>query len=162
MCRFRETQTLRPAQRASQATLCPLSARLGGWTFGGTESVEEHRNSRALVLIVSTNPQFGVDLFDKRSNYPQSQSFTIGRIKTLWQTGPVIGNCQRVALFRIEFQTDRYPAGTVLDCVRDQFAGMKPRGMAVAAGKLISIPSTATTRSGRPQDSIMEKSRQIS
>jgi hypothetical protein len=79
-------------------------------------------------LSSGPNPQFGADLFDKGSNYPHSQSFTIGRIKTLWQTGAVIGNCQRVALLRIEFQSDRYPAGTVLDCVRDQFAGNETEG----------------------------------
>jgi hypothetical protein len=55
-------------------------------------SGEQHRKSRALVLVSATNSQFTADLFDKRSNDPHAQSFTSGGIESFWQALAIIGN----------------------------------------------------------------------
>jgi hypothetical protein len=87
------------------------------------QSEEQHRKSRTLVAIATADPQFTADLFDKRPNNPHPQSFAAGGIKSLWQTGAVIGDRQQVAFLRIGFQIERDPAGAIFGCVRDQFVG---------------------------------------
>lgn len=42
--------------------------------LGWLKSREQHRKSRPLVLIASTNSQLAADLFDKRADDPQSES----------------------------------------------------------------------------------------
>src|SRR5271166_4846579 len=84
------------------------------------QSGEQHRKSRALVLIASTNPQFTADPLDKRPNNPHSQSFAGGWIKSFRPNRAIIGDRQRVALPRIRFQPDRDAAFAVFGRVRDQ------------------------------------------
>ena len=112
------------------------------------QSGKQHRKSRALVFIASTNPQFTADPFDKRPNNPHSQSFAGGWIESFRQTRAIIGNRQRVALFRIGFQADRNPACAVFGCVRDQFVGDEAERNSGDGRQLISMPSTTMIRSG--------------
>ena len=56
------------------------------------QSGEQHGESRALVVIALTDPQFAADLFDQRPNDPHAQSLAGGWIKSLRQTWAIIGN----------------------------------------------------------------------
>src|SRR5271165_5062585 len=78
------------------------------------QSGEQHRKSRALVLIASTNPQFAAYPFDKRPNNPHSQSFAGGWVKSCRQDRAIVGDRQRIALSGIRFQPDRDPGFAVL------------------------------------------------
>ena len=122
-------------------------------------SREQHRKSRALVVITSTNVQFIADPFDGRPDNFHSQSFAGGWIKSFRQNRTVIGDQQRVS--GIAFQLDRDPAFAAALVISSLTA--KLSGMLVTVGSSISTPSTTMTRSGlSPESNIAEKSRQRS
>src|SRR6185369_9682471 len=85
------------------------------------KSREQHRKSRALVVIVLTNLHCTADPADKRLNYSHPHALAGGWIKTLRQTCTVIADRECIALSRILLQPDRDPTFAVLGGVRDQF-----------------------------------------
>src|SRR6266851_8931760 len=101
-------------QRYAAAQHCSMAIAL-------QQSEEQHRKSRAVVLVAPIDPHFTADLFDKRPDNSHSESFAAGWIKSLRQSRAFIGDRQQVAFFRSGFQAESDPAGTVFGCVREQF-----------------------------------------
>ena len=65
---------------------------------------EKHRESRALVVIISTDAQFAADSINKSANNLHPQSFAGGSIKVLRQRKAVIGDRERVPSFWVRLQ----------------------------------------------------------
>ena len=98
-------------------------------------SREQHRKSRTLVVITSTNVQFTTDPFDERPDNFHSQSLASEWIKSSGETGPSLETDSAYPL-RDPFQSDRDLAFAVFGRVGDQFVDGKAQRNAGNGGQL--------------------------
>src|SRR5437588_10630379 len=99
-------------------------------------SDDQNRKFRTLVFVAATDPQFTANLFDKTPNNSHSQSFATDWIKSLRQTGTLVGDRQEVAFFRIGLHAECYLACAVFGCIRDQFVSNEAQRNGDSGGQI--------------------------